>query len=67
MDGYRREVADAKDYLKKEGRLGYFFLDENGAVKKEEWTEFPAKKKREPQANSVAGKAKNTENDGGTP
>ena len=37
MQGYREEIADTTEFLASQGRFGYFFLDDNGQVKRKEW------------------------------
>ena len=40
MEGRREEIDDTIKYLKSNGRLGYFFLDENGQVIDKQWSKF---------------------------
>jgi len=37
MQGYCEEIVDTTEFLEAQGRLGYFFLDDNGQVIKKEW------------------------------
>jgi len=40
MEKCCREMLEARKCLRKNGRLGYFFVDENGDVVKKEWAEY---------------------------
>jgi hypothetical protein len=40
MESYRSGIKDTKNSLEKEGKLGYFFLDDGGVVIKKEWYRY---------------------------